>query len=384
MAYSRNSSSAQTTRTVCDPAMCSGCMACMEICPKNAITITDSVEHLDASIDADRCIGCNLCHDVCHELHPVTLEKTIECWQGWADPEVRSNSSSGGLATAIMQAFVERGGLVSSCKFIDGKFRFVLAHSYEELSGFSGSKYAKSNPDKIYRLIQAELRQGQRVLFIGLPCQVSALKNFIGRFNHGQLLRELHSIDLICHGTPSMKLLHQGIREYGFDLDEARDVKFRNDIHMGISVDGNMLEPPGCLDPYLLGFLSGLFYTRNCFFCHYATEERVGDLTLGDSWGTDMADELPKGVSLALVQTGKGSALLKMGKLHLFDVDYANAVAHNAQLHSPTELTGRRDVFFKRYHRTGSVKKAVFAALPTASMKAKAKRILSQIHSRSA
>ena len=355
--------------TVCNKTMCSGCMACVTICPKNAITIVDSVECFDACIDVDRCIGCNLCHRVCHVLKPAELKRTVTCWQGWADKEIRSNSSSGGFASAIMQAFIDRGGVVSSCKFIDGQFGFVLAHSREELSGFSGSKYAKSNCGEAYSEILDELRRDKEVLFIGLPCQVSALENFIECRDHNQHLQGLYSIDLICHGTPSLELLYQDIREYGFDPARIRDINFRTDIQMGISVDNNMLEPSGCLDPYLIGFLSGLFYTNNCYFCHYATEDRVGDLTLGDSWGTNLVGELSKGVSLALVQTEKGNSLLEMSGLHLYDVDYFNAVRNNAQLHAPTELGRSRSIFFRRYHQTKSLKYAVFLALPKKSMK---------------
>lgn len=259
--------------------------------------------------------------------------------------------------------------MVSSCKFIDGQFGFVLAHSREELSGFSGSKYAKSNCGEAYSEILDELRRDKEVLFIGLPCQVSALKNFIECRDHNQHLQGLYSIDLICHGTPSLELLYQDIREYGFDPARIRDINFRTDIQMGISVDNNMLEPSGCLDPYLIGFLSGLFYTNNCYFCHYATEDRVGDLTLGDSWGTNLVGELSKGVSLALVQTEKGNSLLEMSGLHLYDVDYFNAVRNNAQLHAPTELGRSRSIFFRRYHQTKSLKYAVFLALPKKSMK---------------
>lgn len=47
---------------------------------------------------------------------------------------------------------------------------------------------------------------------------------------------------------------------------------------------------------------------------------RAGDLTIGDSWGTEMTSELPKGVSLVLCQTKKGQELLDLMDFNLFNV----------------------------------------------------------------
>lgn len=368
--------SASKERMVCDCALCAGCMACVAVCPCNAITVVDGIEHYDARIDADKCIECGLCHSVCQQLHPSKLQETVDCWQGWASSEIRYESSSGGFATAIMRAFIAEGGLVASCKFVDGRFGFTVARSHEELAGFTGSKYVKSDPSGIYEAIIKELGDGSKVLFIGLPCQVSAVKNYVELRGHGRLSQNLFTIDLICHGTPSEEILKQDLAEYGYELGKVQSVKFRDAIRYGISVDGSLLVPAGSLDRYLVGFLAGLFYTRNCYSCHYATAQRVGDLTLGDSWGSELSDELPAGISLALIQSEKGRMLLEAARVNLLPVDYANAVRSNAQLHSPTKMGDEREVFFTRYEKAGSVRKAVFAALPRESLKQLVKGVL--------
>lgn len=44
-----------------DKETCTGCAACVEICPVEAIKIEDNV----AVVDADTCIDCGVCVDSC-------------------------------------------------------------------------------------------------------------------------------------------------------------------------------------------------------------------------------------------------------------------------------------------------------------------------------
>ena len=54
---------------------CTGCHACMNICPKNAITMqADSEGFKYPVIDKDKCIDCGLCCKVCPL--DIKLEKT--------------------------------------------------------------------------------------------------------------------------------------------------------------------------------------------------------------------------------------------------------------------------------------------------------------------
>lgn len=87
-------------------------------------------------------------------------------------------SSSGGVALAIISSFIQNGGYVASCLFKDGEFIFELTNDLEMSKKFAGSKYVKSNPNGIYLKIKERLKT-DKVLFIGLPCQVAAVNNYI-------------------------------------------------------------------------------------------------------------------------------------------------------------------------------------------------------------
>ena len=82
--------------TVCEKDQCAGCMACLEVCSKNAINIKDSIKSYNAIIDEKRCINCNACRNVCQVNNNVDVSKPIIWKQGWAsDVNIRKKSSSG-------------------------------------------------------------------------------------------------------------------------------------------------------------------------------------------------------------------------------------------------------------------------------------------------
>lgn len=331
-------------KTVCKADLCAGCMACVDACPKAAIKIVDGLRSLNAVIDEDKCVNCHLCHQVCQQNEAPALLPPQKWYQGWAaDQTIRSRGSSGGVATALALSFVKEGGVVCSCAFENGAFGFRLATTEEAVLKSSGSKYVKSNPVGCYKKIKELLQAGKKVLFIGLPCQSAAAQKYIG----SKRAENLYTVDLICHGTPSPKLLEKFLKEAGHNLHTLKDISFRNKILFRLGVAGKPLLSSGQKDAYTLAFINGLTYTQNCYRCHYAKTERVSDITLGDSWGSEL--EIPvqqKGVSLILCQTAKGVALVEGGDLELLPVDLQASVAGNDQLRAPSEKPQQYDVFF--------------------------------------
>lgn len=364
-------------KTVCGENQCTGCMACLEVCSKGAITIKDQLRDYHALIDDDKCVDCGACHRVCQNNTPVDTAEPIAWYQGWANEDViRNHSSSGGFATSIAKSFIESGGYVCSCTFTDGEFVFSFAQNEADLKKFAGSKYVKSNPKGIYQKIQAKLKAGDKVLLIALPCQIAAAKNFL----HSSLQKNFYTIDLICHGTPSPQNLAEFFKQYGYPLASIKEIGFRRKNTFGLTEDSNPVVQEGSLDPYTLAFLNSMNYTDNCYRCRYAKRSRVSDLTIGDSWGNSFSDAQNKrGVSLALCMTEKGQYLLEHSNLHLEDVDLENAIAHNRQLERPAIKPKEYERFFEHLNNGVPYNKAVAKALPRQCLNQRIKAVLHKL-----
>lgn len=352
--------------TVCEKDMCCGCKLCIDNCPTGAIKIVDNLKSLNALIDRERCISCGLCRKLCPQNHSPKKNEPIYWGQGWATDELRDNSSSGGFAIALAKRIIQDGGVFYSCKFEDGDFKYASVQSVFELNKFSGSKYVKSNPTGVYYAIKKDLEQKKQVLFVGLPCHSGALRNYIPL----RLQDNLYVVDLICHGSPSVKLLEIALAEYGYKLSSLQEIFFRDNVGLDIENGIKTIVTRGIMDRYTIGFLRGIFFTYNCYFCQYAGIARVGDITIGDSWGTKLdKEEIGRGISLALCQTEKGYELLKKSDVKLHDVDLKSAISGNEQLKHPYIYPSSREIFFGSLSGGSSFKNAVFKALPQQCVK---------------
>lgn len=359
-------------KIVCQINECTGCKACVNICPHNAIRVIDSMKSMNAVIDEDVCVDCGLCAQVCPNNTAAQKRPQLSWHQGWAENEaLRSQGSSGGVASALVASFIQSGGYVCSCLFDAGVFRFQCTNDLGQAKGFAGSKYVKSDPGEIYKEVKKLLAEGEKLLFVGLPCQVAALYNYIPQ----KLQTKLYTVDLICHGTPSAKLFERYLKQNGVGLACLEEVKFRQKAVMGLKCDGKAVAAPGTVDRWLLSFLNAMNYTGHCYRCQYAEPERVADVTLGDNWGTEMASQMPKGVSLILAQTEKGQALLEAAQLTLHPVDREKALTSNGNLRRPSVAPQGREAFFAQLEQGANYNKLVMKYFPKQCMRQSIKGI---------
>ena len=358
---------------VCEHNKCAGCMACVNVCPKKSINIIDSLDACNAVIGKE-CIECGLCHKICQRNYPSEFLKPMYWYQGWTnDIEIRMKASSGGCATALAKSFIELGGEVCSCVFDRGRFVFKVVNTVMELEQFAGSKYVKSDPGGIYQVIKSKLRDKKKILYIALPCQVSALKNYVGK----ELCEDLYTIDLICHGTPSPQILDIFLKQYGLRLNDLKDIRFRNKGRFQIVCDYKGVVTPGISDRYMISFLSSLTYSENCYDCQYARTERVSDITLGDSWGSELPKtEWENGISLVLYQTQKGKLLLDNANLHLEPVNLKKAIERNHQLEYPSNRPHNRDSFFSGIKKGKKFNAMALSCMPRKCIRQNLKQIL--------
>lgn len=107
---------------------------------------------------------------------------------------------------------------------------------------------------------------------------------FLGNVDKSNLL----TIDLICHGVPSIKLFKSYIQwlehRYG---EPIIDFNFRDKssgwgLNVKIKTKTKTKTRSCVIDPYYYHFLKGDTYRECCYRCSYSRPERVGDVTIGD------------------------------------------------------------------------------------------------------
>ncbi len=357
---------------------CTGCGACRNICTKNAISLPeDEIGYTHPQIDKERCVDCGLCQRVCPVLHPLELKQATEAYAGISmDSEERATSSSGGAASVIGKWILESGGVVYGCAQKNcANIRHVRIDRVEDIVLLKGSKYVQSEIELIYRDVKQDLVHGIKVLFTGVPCQVAGLKRFL-RMDY----ENLYTLDLICHGVPSQKILRKDAEEYGLKDCENLRVNFRlksdaciryqmQFLHLISECRQNDITKDIPYDPYLTAFQTGLSFRENCYTCPYANTARVGDITIGDYWG--LGAHLPtkfkvkEGVSLILANTDKGRELLGYvsDRFEWEKRPLEEAVAGNYNLRKSSVRPIGRDKFLETFPKEG-LRKAVRKAIP--------------------
>ena len=321
---------------------CMGCHGCMNICPKNCVSMEKDKEgFLYPKVDYDLCIKCKRCINVCPIINKSSVDNNPVAYACInKDEEIRLNSSSGGIFTLVADYVIDKGGVVFGASFND---KFELEHSYvetkDQLSEFRGSKYLQSKIKNSYKQVREFLDSGRLVLFTGTPCQIAGLKAFIFEKNHENLI----TIDIICHGVPSPEVWRKYVefREKKAKSSTKR-IAFRqkNEGWKRFSVSflfKNNTEYRKTLneDLYMRAFLKNLCLRPSCYDCEFKTLKRQSDITLADFWGIEKV--LPemddnKGTSLIFVNSKIGQELFEKisNEMKFKEVDINKAVKYNS------------------------------------------------------
>lgn len=335
-------------------AECCGCNACAEICPKHCIRMTEDAKgFLYPKVDSAICIECGACEKVCPlNTSNISLKIPLKAFAALnKNRQEHLASSSGGAAYILSSYILDKGGVVYGCTSDGIDVRHIRVENHSDLSKLQGSKYVQSNVCGLFKDVKNDLKSGKPVLFIGTPCQVAGLKNYITH-----IPEHLYLVDLICHGVPSKKMLHDHVKHVAKG-QKIKHISFRkgNDYRLSIqtvnfSYEVSLWETP-YKDLYLKGFIEGMISRPSCYKCPFACPTRVSDITIGDFWGLKNAELLPEetrdGVSLLLPMTDKGLNLVQAveSNFHIIERSVDEAVDGNTQLRYPS-LQGRRSHLF--------------------------------------
>lgn len=299
---------------------CVGCKSCEQSCPKECISMKINQEGFwYPVVNEEMCIECKKCLEKCpiekREMHRNEPKK-VWAWRNKSDKDIMK-SASGGAADSAAKTVLQMGGVVYGAAY-DSKFsvNHIEIDIDTKREKIQSSKYVQSDTQKTYSKVKKKLSEGIVVLYTGTPCQIAGLYAFLGGDNNN-----LYTVDLICHGVPSPKLLKKYIEFQSKKLGEdVRSFNFRSKEKNGwgtqymLKTEKKTIIQALSLDRYGKHFMDGDCYRESCYQCIYANTKRVGDLTVGDFWGIEKSHSQfnsPKGVSCVLVNTEKGQILFE-------------------------------------------------------------------------
>lgn len=351
-------------KDICPHDECTGCMACINGCNHNAIQLhSDPLGFIYPQINLDKCFGCGLCVRICPQNNPREFLTPVKCYaSAIKNKGDLSTCASGGVATALSIQVIKSGGIVVGCSGEDiNDVKHIIVEDLADIEKLKGSKYIQSKiSDTLFKQIRFYLNKGRLVLFIGTGCQTAGLLSFLVKpYKH------LITVDLVCHGVSSQKMLSEDLALYGEIVPNS--VKFRKKIdrkpYIKYIFSVNQIGKRSTIkkiwykEPYLGAFMAGVSFREGCYSCQYAKSMRQSDLTICDFWGLNKDSRLScsKGVSAILVSTEKGQKLIDDASylLEIEERSIEEAIRGNGQLQSPSLKPPYRNTFQEIYIKKG-------------------------------
>lgn len=351
---------------ICAKEICTGCGACLNVCPKQCIQMAPDEEGFYFPvINSQHCNNCDLCKRTCPALSMLgpssnsnRTPKVYACWN--SDNTVRFQSSSGGVFSALANEVLNRHGIVYGATFDENvTLKHIGIDRKKELWRLRSSKYIQSDTLTVYHEIKQNLKKHRPVLFSGTPCQVAGLQACVGDDDN------LFTCDLLCHGVPSPGLFakYSNFLEKRFG-SKLSNINFRHkrtgwetSIVVAEFMESHEHVLRGLHNSYMQGFRHAISLRRSCYQCPYASVFRKGDLSLGDFSKIGeiqpFKHSLKHGISLVLANTKRGEALLANSSANLYLEQRTLAEAKHSQLHlqKPARQPGNRKMFFYDYQR---------------------------------
>lgn len=353
---------------------CCGCGACVNICPRKAIELCeDEYGYVYPKINKERCIGCNLCEKVCLYKNENKLNKNKICFAAAAkDDDITLSSASGGMFYVIAVECLRNNFICYGCEMQFIKSKPIIKHSridnLNDLKKLQGSKYVQSDISKVFAEVKTDLNNGKKVLFSGTPCQIGALKNYLTTLKSSNI-KNLYTIDLICHGVPSQLMFQSYINSIYKKYNKC-DFRFRDktegwgllgklELEKNNKISNKKIYPK--LSPYYTLFLNTEIFRESCYNCKFSNKDRVGDITLGDYWGFEKLYpqflknneqfSKDKGISCLIINTDNGYELLNLIKdnAYLKETPYDNIIKYNQNLVKSSIKGKNRDIVLKIY-----------------------------------
>ena len=365
---------------VCNKQKCTGCGACISICPPKCITWSeDAIGTKLPRIDETKCIECGICKKVCHvNARDVDAFFPQVAYAAYSsDYAMRRKSASGGIGAAIYTyALNYEYHIMGTCMNIHEGVDYREVNQYKDIYWAQNSKYVYSSMSSCFGFYERVIRNSGKAIFIGLPCQIMALKKYleIKKLNDDFLIY----VEIICHGVPNWKMLREHINYIENKKKKKVDSLFfrgpNGQFDMRMYSRGKLIykKPMHWNDEYYRAFSVGLIFRENCYSCRYAKSERIADITIGDYSGLgdiEPWEQEKEQISVILCNNKKGNhfvkQLIKEGYIFAEErsVREPMEAKGNPQLRHPSSKHLQRNFFVEVYSALGDFEKAVQCSL---------------------
>lgn len=353
---------------ISDKSKCSGCGACFDICPKNAISMqTDREGFWYPVVDKDFCIDCSLCNKICpveNKPEPETFSNP-KCFAAVnKNLYVRFDSTSGGAFSALATYTLRQNGAVGgACTDEVFNAHHILIHSKCELESIRSSKYYQSDATGFYREVEKELKHGREVLVCGSPCQMAGMRNFLKKDYENLII-----VDFICLCMPSPKVFKKYIKSiekiYGSKVvstkAKSKELGWRKLTQLFVLEDGRHIYQTHEENPFQYFYMNTRTNVRPiCYDCPFKGFPRFADITIGDYWGQENNSsswdykknfDEDAGTSIIIANSQKGLDYIEKckGSMKLHQVELDTVKRGNPALTTPIGPTSiDRDKFFE-------------------------------------
>ena len=341
--------------------ICTGCCACMNVCPKRCIIMESDHEGFRyPKVDTTVCNNCGLCEDVCPLLEGelVAVERLVppQVFAAWnKNHAIRLDSTSGGIFSALADKMFGAGGFVGGAVYQkDHTVSHIVTNNRLLLDEIRSSKYLQSYAGELFNDIKQLLEKGEKVLICATPCQIAGLYSVLGKD-----YEKLITCDFICIGVNSpktfLKYMDMLERKYGAT---ATKIKFKDKTYgwhcFATRIDfanGKTYIKDRYHDPYMRSLLNARFVRPSCYECHFKGMPRQADITLADFWGIDeIHPELDNdcGTSVVMLNSRKGKDFFQGTGETIFskECSFGDVAAGNRAISQSIEHAHGRDQFF--------------------------------------
>lgn len=197
-----------------------------------------------------------------------------------ASNEIRAKSSSGGVCPELALKTFESGGVVYGGAY-SADFKKVVTtrvvRSEDYFSKLSKSKYSFCLLPNMEKL-KNEIMSGTRMLFIGSPCQINAVKKYVGHIPDTCVL-----CDFKCRGFSRQKRLEAFVDMVQADGEKVTSIDFRPNHRTDQVVVSlgkrNITFGKSVHDSFVFNTMERC---KSCPYAHGMLSE--ADITIGDFW----------------------------------------------------------------------------------------------------